>query len=142
MAGDTKRQELRPTLRNEAAPDDGLLAVRGGPSSVEKLLTHAHRTHDAFVLDGKPLWGVSVYCALDDIGPASLDALLRRFASYRIVHLHRVGQLRDAGFDLLPTFRRPHFTVRLDGSDEAPRLLGALGNAEPNPYHGRRPGRR
>jgi hypothetical protein len=141
MAGDTERQDLRPSLRNEAAPDDGIVVVRGGPSSVEKLLTHAGRTHDAFVLDGNPLWGISVFCALDDIGPASLDAVLRRFASYRVVHLPRVGQLR-AGFDLLPTFKRPHFTVRLQSPDEVPRLLSALGNAEPNPYHGRRPGRR
>jgi hypothetical protein len=142
MAGDIERQELRPSLRDEAAPDDGILVVRGGPNSVEKLLTHAHRTHDAFVLDGNPLWGVSVFCALDDIGPASLDALLRRFASYRVVHLPRVGRLRDAGFDLLPTFKRPHFTVKLQSPDGAPRLLSALGNAEPNPYHERRPGRR
>jgi hypothetical protein len=142
MAGDTERQELRPSLRNEAAPDDGIVVLRGGPSSVEKLLTHARRTRDAFVLDGNPLWGISVFCALDDIGPASLDPLLRRFASYRVVHLPRVGQLQDGGFDLLPTFKRPHFTVRLQSPDEVPRLLSALGNAEPNPYHGRRPGRR
>jgi hypothetical protein len=142
MAGDTEYQELRPSLRNEAAPDDGIVVVRGGPSSIEKLLTHARRTHDAFVLDGNPLWGISVICALDDIGPASLDPLLRRFASYRVVHLPYMGQLRDAGFDLLPTFKRPHFTVRLQSPDDVLPLLTALGNAEPNPYYGRRPGRR
>jgi hypothetical protein len=142
MAGDTEYQELRPSLRNEAAPDDGIVVVRGGPSSIEKLLTHARRTHDAFVLDGNPLWGISVFCALDDIGPASLDPLLRRFASYRVVHLPYMGQLRDAGFDLLPTFKRPHFTVRLQSPDDVLPLLTALGNAEPNPYYGRRPGRR
>ena len=70
MAGDTAYQELRLSLRNEAAPDDGIVVVRGGPSSIEKLLTHARRTHAAFVLDGNPLWGISVFCALDDIGPA------------------------------------------------------------------------
>jgi hypothetical protein len=83
-----------------------------------------------------------VFCALDDIGPASLDALLQRFASYRVVHLPRVRQLRMAGFDLLPSFRRPHFTVQIGALDELPRLLEALGTAQPNPYHGRRPGRR
>ena len=142
MAADTDRQELRPSLRKEPAADDEIVVVRGGPSTVEKLLAHARRTHDAFVLDGNPLWGISVFCALDDIGPGSLDALLRRFASYRVVHLPRVGQLREAGFDLLPTFKRPHFTVALADPDEVDRLLRALGNADPNPYHGRRPGRR
>ena len=142
MAADAERQELRPNLRDEAAPDDGIVVVRGGPTSPAKILAHAQRTHDAFVLNGNPLWGISVFCALDDIGPASLDALLHRFASYRVVHLPRVGQLREAGFDLLPTFKRPHFTVSLPSPDEVPRLLGALGSAEPNPYHGRRPGRR
>jgi hypothetical protein len=142
MAADAERQELRPSLRDEPAPGDGIVVVRGGPTSHQKLLAHAHRTHDAFMLDGNPLWGISVFCALDDIGPASLDALLRRFASYRVVHLPRAAGLREAGFDLLPTFKRPHFTVRLPSPDEISRLLRALGNAEPNPYHGRRPRRR
>jgi hypothetical protein len=137
-----ERQELRPSVRDEPAPANAIVVVRGGPASRERLSAHAHRTHDAFTLDGEALWGISVFCALDDIGPASLDALLRRFASYRAVHLPRVGLLRVARFDLLPTFKRPHFTVTFAGPDDVPRLLGALGAAEPNPYHGRRPGRR
>jgi hypothetical protein len=135
-------EELRSHLRDEAIPDDAIVVVRGGPSSIANLRTHALRTRDAFMLDGRPLLGVSVFCALDDIGPASLQALLQRFASYRLVHLPRVGQLRGAGFDLLPSFRRPHFTVVVNTLDELPRLLDAVGAAEPNPYHGRRPGRR
>jgi hypothetical protein len=86
-----------------------------------------------------------VYCALDDVGPASLDGLLRRFASYRAVHLPRTEDLRDAGFPLLPSFGRPHLTIRLEGDDPAglTRLLDALGPAEANKSHRReRPGRR
>jgi hypothetical protein len=103
-----------------------VVVVRGGPSSVERLREHARRTHDAF-------------CALDDVGTASIDTLLRRFASYRVVHLPTVGQLVAARFDLLPSFRRPHFTVRLedDGDPSLTRLLDALGPPEANPYHGR-----
>jgi hypothetical protein len=137
-----ERQELRPSVRDEPAPDDGIVVVRGGPASHERLLAHAHRTHDAFTLDGEALWGISVFCALDEISPASLDALLRRFSSYRVVHLPSAGRLREAGFDLLPTFRRPHFTVTFGTASDVARLLAALGAAEPNPYHGRRPGRR
>jgi hypothetical protein len=138
-------EELRPYLRDEGPPDDAIVVIRGGPDTAAKLASHARRTHDAYVLDGAPLWGISVYCALDDVGPASLDGLLRRFASYRAVHLPRMGQLRRAGFALLPSFGRPHYTIRLDGDDPArlTRLLEALGPAEANKYHRReRPGRR
>ncbi|MCB0976029.1 MAG: hypothetical protein KDB02_01105 [Acidimicrobiales bacterium] len=129
-------------MRDESVPADGIVIVRGGPTSLAKVLSHAQRTHDAFVLDGQPVLGISLFCALDDLGGASLDSLLHRFASYRVVHLPRVSELRDAGFGLLPTFGRPHCTVTLDGLDQAEALLAALGKAEPNPYHERRPGRR
>jgi hypothetical protein len=139
------REELRPYLRDERPPDDSIIVVRGGPDTLAKLAMHARRTHDAYVLDNEPLWGISVYCALDDVGSASLDGLLWRFASYRVVHLPRTGQLRSAGFLLLPSFGRPHYTVRLDGDDQAQlaRLLDALGPTEANKYHRiERPGRR
>jgi hypothetical protein len=142
MADHHERQELRPHLRGEAVPDDSIIVVRGGPTSIEKLAAHAARTHAAYVLDGRPLFGVSVFCALDDIGPSSLDGLLQRFAPYRVVHLPLAGQLREAGFELLASFRRPHFTVRLGTLDQLPQLLEALGKPESNPYHGRRTGRR
>jgi hypothetical protein len=138
-------EELRPHLRDERPPDDRIIVIRGGPDTLAKLVMHARRTHDAYALDGKPLWGISVYCALDDVGPASLDSLLRRFASYRLVHLPRAGQLRAAGFRLLPSFGHPHYTIGLEGDDqpELARLLAALGPAETNKYHRReRPGRR
>jgi hypothetical protein len=44
-----------------------------------------------------------VFGALDDIGSASLDGLLQRPWSHRIVHLPIARELRDAGFDLFPT---------------------------------------
>ena len=139
MSGGGHRQELRPHLRDEQVPDDSVVVVRGGPASLATLTSHARRTHHAFVLDGQPLWGVSVFGALDDIGPSSLEELLKRFASYRVVHLPRAGQLRATGFALLSSFGRPHFTVRIsdDGPEELGRLLDALGTAERNPYHGR-----
>ena len=103
---------------------------------------HARRTHRAFSLDGEPLWGVSVFCALDEIGPASLNGILAdRMATYRMVHTPTVSRLSEAGFELLPTFGRPHYTIRLatDEKDELSGLLEALGPAEANPYHGGRP---
>jgi len=101
------------------------------------LAKHAARTHDAHSLDGSALWGVSVFCALDDIGPSSLDALLRRFASYRVVHLPTAAPLRKAGFELLPTFNRPHYTIRVASDEpvELERLLVALGPEVRNRYY-------
>jgi hypothetical protein len=140
MTEASDRQELRAQVRDEQPPDDSVVVVRGRPASLVGLRKHATRTHDAYVLDGRPLWGVSVFCALDDIGPASLDALLRRFASFRVLHLPKVGDLRAAGFAMLPTFRRPHFTIALgtDSDDALTQLLTVLGTAERNPYHGAR----
>jgi hypothetical protein len=48
-----------------------------------------------------------------------------------------VGTLVAAGFELLATFRRPHFTIRLhtDSAAEASRLLDAIGPTEANPYN-------
>jgi hypothetical protein len=139
------RRELRRLVRDERPPDDAIVVVRGGPESTSRLREHAERTNERFTLDGQPAWGVSVFCALDDIGEASLPGLLSRFASYRVVHLPTAGEVRRAGFEMLPTFGRPHFTVMMPGADQVTmgRLLDALGAAEPNPYYGgRRPRRR
>ena len=64
-------------------------------SAPESIRTPSFRCSTAclrhYVLDGAPLWGISVYCALDDVGPASLDGLLRRLASYRAARTTRSG---------------------------------------------------
>ena len=133
-------EELRPLVRQEAVVADEVLVVRGGPDALAKLATHARRAHRAYVLDGQPFFGVSVFAALDDIGPASLDGILAgRMATYRHVHLPTAGAVLQAGFELLPTFGRPHLTVVLESDAELDlrRLLEALGPAQANPYHGR-----
>jgi hypothetical protein len=66
-------------------------------------------------------------------------------SSYTGGELPRTGQLRAAGFPLLPSFRRPHYTIRLDGDDPVglARLLDVFGPTRANKYHRReRPGRR
>ncbi len=132
------RADLRDHVRADAPSLDHQVTLRGGPDDVDKLRRHALRTNRAFLLDGHPVFGVSVFCVLDDIGPGSLDGLLRdRLSSYRWVHTPTVEQLADAGFGLLATFGRPHFTLLLDNvTDELlARLEGALGSAVENPYH-------
>jgi hypothetical protein len=53
------------------------------------------------------------------------------------VHTPEAQALLDAGFVLLDSFRRPHFTIRLvdDSAAEASRLLNALGPPIKNPYN-------
>ena len=129
------RIEQRHRLRDEPLPDDATLVVRGGRDTADKLHNHAQRTARAWSLDGQPLLGISVFAVLD----GSLDALLReRFATFRTVYLPTVQGLVQAGFDLLATGRRPHFTVQLKTADEAERtrLLVALGPARDNPEYG------
>lgn len=108
------------------------------PQEVDRIeLQHARRTQQRWALDGEPLTGVSVFCALDSTGPASLDGLLRgRMRSYRVVHQVPVGRLLNGGFELVPTAGRPHYTVRMDSDDEgeAAKLLALLGTPRDNQY--------
>lgn len=109
--------------------------VRGGRDTPDKVVSHARRTARAWSLDGHPLLGISVFAAVD----RPLDVLLReRFASFRTIYLPTVAALAGAGFELLPTGRLPHFTVRLLRADapEIRRLLVALGPASDNPGYG------
>jgi hypothetical protein len=81
--------------------------------------------------------GISVFCALDDIGPASLDGILAgKLSTYRVVHLVPAGRVLDAGLDLLPTFGRPHMTLLLASLDDVDALLRLLDPAQENSRYG------
>jgi hypothetical protein len=137
----SRRIEQRNRLRAEQPPDDAVVVIRGGPDTAGKLARHADRTARAWTLDGGALHGVSVFGAVDELGDASLDGILEAMATYRVVYLCRVGELRAAGFDLLPTATRPHFTLfapDTPGTLDVERLLAILGTAQPNPFHDRR----
>jgi len=129
--------DLRDFIRDEAAPRDATIVVRGGPDTAEKLIAHAERVRRAFVLDGQPVRGIFVFAALDDIGPASVDGILStKLATYRAVHLVSLRNLADASFEVLPTFGWPHMTVVLGGLDRVEALLATLGPARDNPHYG------
>lgn len=131
-----ERIEQRTRRRDEPPLAASTLLVRGGPDTVGKLRRHAERTARAWALDGEPLFGISVFAVLD----TSLDDLLRhRFTSFRTIYLLAAGRLAEYRFELLPTGKRPHFTVRLQRADDAEldRLLTALNAARPNPQYAR-----
>ena len=113
--------------------------MRGGPDTIEKLHRHAERMRRAFVLDGHEVFGVSAYAVVDDVGPASFDAIVgHKLGTHHSIHLARACELRAQGFDLLPTFERPHFTILVVTLDDLGRLADTLGEARPNPRYGQR----
>lgn len=130
------REELRRRVRaNEAPPGDAAVVLRGGPDTRSLLSTHARRLHRAFVLDGEPVFGVSVFVALDDLGPASERGILSgKLRTYPSIYRCTAGELSDSGLTLLPTFVRPHYTVVLPDVDAVDALAIALGRLRPNPY--------
>ena len=81
------------------------------------------------------MFGISVFVALDDIGPASeVGILTGKLRSYPLVYRATALRLIEGGFVLLPTFTRPHYTVLLPALDTVGRLADALGMPGPNPY--------
>ena len=132
-----KRDDLQAHVRSELLNLD-CIVVRGGPDTTAKLRRHAMRTHRAFHLDDQPVFGISVFCALDRSGDSSLEGLLVGWlATYRVVHMRTASDLVNAGHALLPTFRRPHYTLLIDGvfDPQLAQVIEALGPPVPNPYH-------
>lgn len=132
------RIEQRNRLRREPLPHDTVVMLRGGPDTVAKLVRHAIRTQQRWALDDMPLVGVSVFCALDPEGLASLDGILAsRMRSYPVVHRFPAGKLHAAGFELPPTGGRPHYTIRMLSGDEAEaaKLLAVFGPPRKNRHH-------
>ena len=81
------------------------------------------------------MWAISVLVALDEVGAGSTNSLLRsKLWTYDVVYRSKVSQLLTAGFGLLPTFTRPHYSVVLPELSAIPALLEALGELVQNPY--------
>jgi len=102
--------------------------------TADSLKRAAERTFDLYAM-----FGVSVEGVLD----ATVQEACRgeRLAGYRQVRLSTFGRVRSAGFALLATFDRPHFTLVLpDLSDfTLARLDRCFDGPIANP--GRGPGR-
>jgi hypothetical protein len=107
-----------------------------GRDTPGKLRRHVQRTARAWSLDGKPLLGISVFA----VPGISLEELLARRVRHVSGYLPTVGRLHEHGFELLPTGKRPHFSVRLYHADEPElaRLLPAPGDPQRNRQYGSR----
>jgi hypothetical protein len=128
-----ERRDIATRLRPEDPPGGDVLVIRGGPDTTGALGQDAARTAEFWALEGVPLLGISVFAVLG----MPLDQLLRdRFSRFSVIHRLQASYLEE--FQLLPTFRSPHFTVRLQqaNEEELSRLLAALGAPILNPeYH-------
>ena len=132
------REELRRRVRDELPPRTASVVLRGGPDTVSLIRAHARRLNRLYTLDGGPVFGVSVFVALGDLGPASERAILsKKLHSYPTMYRTTVGSLLDAGFHLLPTFADPHYTVLIPNLDTVAALAAAFGEMVRNPYAGR-----
>jgi hypothetical protein len=130
------REELGEHVRvGEHPPAMTRLVLRGGPDTLSLIANHARRLNRLYVLRGEEVFGISVFVALDDVGPTSYAELLRnRLRGYPLVYTPAVDDLLAAGFGLLPTFRRPHYTVLMGSLDDTEHLYDTLGELRSNPY--------
>jgi hypothetical protein len=131
-------RDIEPYLRAGRAPADDVIAVRGGPLTVDKILGHATDEARRHSWKGAPLLAVSVFCTVDGWRvEAILSELLSTRSTYATV---TIGELRRAGFGVLASHRSPHFDlVMAEGTPaEAGTLLALLGPSERNPYRRRR----
>ncbi len=129
------REELRVRVRVEEPSTGAAVVIRGGPDTLSLLQSHARRLNRLYVLDGANVFGISVFVARDEIGPASERSILSsKLRNYPTVYRSTVSTLTDAGFELLPTFIAPHYTVLLPSLDAADDLAAAFGNLVVNPY--------
>lgn len=93
-------------LRSELPPDDATIVLRAGVMDAENVVRAAERTFALYAL-----YGISVEGVLDTTVQEACRG--ERLATYRRVRLSTFGRARDAGFALLATFDRPHFTLVL-----------------------------
>jgi hypothetical protein len=117
------------------------LVVRGWPLTVEGLLRNADATRSRYSWRGSPFVAISAEVAT---AGWSVDVILAgsRLRTRRRYAAAAVADVLAGGFELLPTFVAPHYSVLLPSYDgrSAQRLLDVLGEMKPNPFYvGSRP---
>jgi hypothetical protein len=123
----------------EALDGEAHLVIRGWPLTVEGLLRNADATRRRYSYNDEPLVAVSAEVT---IGGWDVDAILSgpRLRTRRSFAVASVAAVVAAGFELLPSFSTPHYSVVLGSytEEQAQRLIAVLGDARANPYHVRR----
>lgn len=104
------------------------MVLRAGVMSAMSVRRAAERTFDLY-----SVYGISVEGVLDTTVQEACRG--ERVVGYRQVRLSTFGRVRSAGFALLATFDRPHFTVVLADLSEltVARLDRCFDDPIPNP---------
>jgi hypothetical protein len=90
--------------------------------------------HRLYVLDGEPIYGISVFVAARTGSAEEMHVMADKLRSYPLVYRTTVGRLDRSGFALLPTFGHPHFTVLMPSLEAVDELAAAFGELLVNPY--------
>jgi len=127
---------LRP---GEVLDPDAHLVMRGWPVDVAGILRNADLTRSRYSLAEEPFVAISAEVT---IAGWEVDSILTgaRLRSRRTYAIALVGELLAAGFDLIPTFEIPHYSLILPSYTEATAacLVEVFGEVKPNPYFRRR----
>lgn len=122
----------------EVLDPDAQLVMRGWPVNVDGILRNADLTMRRYSLGGEPFVAISAEVTIPGW---DVESILRgpRLRSRRTYAIIGVRTLLDAGFELLPTFKAPHYSVRLPSYTEASarHLVDVFGAVRPNPFHER-----
>jgi hypothetical protein len=134
--------ELEPIerfVRVGEIPHSDALVVRGWPLTVDGLLRNADSARSRYSHRGMPFVAVSSEVVIEGW---SLDRILAgpRLRTRRRFAAAPVRSIVESGFELLPTFAAPHYSILLPAytEREAQRLLDVLGEVSINRHHVRR----
>jgi hypothetical protein len=123
----------------EMLDPDAHLVMRGWPVDVAGILRNADLTRSRYSRAGEPFVAISAEVT---IAGWDVDSILKgpRLRSRRTYAIAPVHDVLEAGFDLLPTFNAPHYSVVLPSYTEAiaALLVEAFGEVKPNPHFERR----
>ncbi len=123
----------------EALDGEGHLVIRGWPLTVEGLLRNADATSRRYSFSDEPLVAISAEVT---IGGWDVDSILSgpRLRTRRSFAAASVAAVVAGGFELLPSFLAPHYSVVFGSytEEQAQRLIAVLGDVRANPYHVRR----
>lgn len=99
------------------------------------MLANAEATASRYSYRADPFLAVSVEMTMPG-WDAELILSGRRMRTRRSYAMASAGSVLDGGFELLPTFDAPHYSVVMGPytEDEAQRLLQAFGDVLANPY--------
>lgn len=133
-------EPIEPLLRaDEQLDPEADLVVRGWPLTVDGLMRNTEATRSRFSRAGLPFAAISAEVTVEGWSVDSILAgpRLRTRSRYAAV---AAGVLLGAGFEMLPTFAAPHYSIVLEPytSGRFEELLQLLGEIHDNPHYVRR----